>query len=53
MSGMAKGGRSVYHCQPAHPGKVVTAKAGCGQTGNQAGISPLEEGFFHGLVSHN
>jgi len=41
------------HCQPAHPGKVVTAKAGCGLTGNQAGSSPLDEGFFHGLVSHN
>ena len=36
-----------------HPGKVVTAKAGCGLTGNQAGISPLDEGFFHGLVNHN
>ena len=37
----------------SYPGKVVTAKAGCGLTGNQAGISPLDEGFFHGLVSHN
>ena len=36
-----------------HPGKVVTALAGCGLTGNQAGISPLDEGFFHGLVNHN
>jgi hypothetical protein len=25
---------------------VVTAKAGCGLTGNQAGIGPLDEGFF-------
>ena len=31
-----------------HPGKVVTALAGCGLTGNQAGISPLDEGFFVG-----
>jgi hypothetical protein len=41
----------LTHCQPAHSGKVVTAKAGCCLTGNQAGISPLDEGFFHGLVS--
>jgi len=41
------------HRQPAYPGKVVTAKAGCGLTGNQAGNSPLDEGFFHGLVNHN
>ena len=25
---------------------MVTAKAGCGLTGNQAGISPLDEVFF-------
>ena len=35
------------------PGQGGTAKAGCGLTGNQAGISPLDEGFFHGLVNHN
>jgi len=42
----------LVHRQPAYPGKVVTAKAGCGLTGNQAGNSPLDEGFFHGLVNH-
>jgi len=35
------------------PGQGGSANAGCGLKGNQAGNSPLDEGFFHGLVSHN
>jgi hypothetical protein len=31
-----------------HPGKVVTAKAGCGLTGNQAGNCPADVVFFVG-----
>jgi hypothetical protein len=40
----------LTHRQPAHPSEVVKAKAGCGLTGNQAGQSPLDEGFFHGWI---
>ena len=40
----------LTHRQPAHPSKVATAKARCGLTGNQAGISPLDEGFFDGWI---
>jgi len=38
----------LTHCQPAHSGKVVTAKAGCGLTVTKRVYALLMRAFFMG-----